>query len=90
MQRPRNMHAKAGESDRAIRVKMVSLPALSFDIHLRIVYSQNIGSQGNGKEGKQTGGNRLAIMFSALYPLRLYCTICIMFLCTNLYFGIHM
>lgn len=65
-QRERNRLAKAGESDRAIKVKMVGDYEPCADFTNQIA-SQNIFSLGNGKVAKQTDVSLFVFLFSLLY-----------------------
>jgi hypothetical protein len=63
-QRERNMHARAGESDRAIKVKMVCelCPIIWFN-HLSSTHSQNTYMRVKGKAERQIGGDFIFLEF---------------------------
>ena len=69
-QRPRNMLAKAGEGDRAIKTKMVGTSSLHIlptaDPDFLILHSRNIYSLGSVKEVKQIADNALVLFFLSL------------------------
>ena len=71
-QRERNMHARAGESDRAIKVKMVgSVPSHIGDsqlIHV-LVRSPNTCSQGSGRWARRIVGDCIVRVFCILSSL---------------------
>jgi len=93
-QRERNMHAKAGESDRAIKVKMVSRRdqrernPLHF-AHLRPIFSRSTCFLGNGKREKlrDDEGFVLSLVLRPFSSRRccFLVFLCILSLCTRVY-----
>ena len=70
-QRERNMHAKAGESDRAIKVKMVScLPQRVHPTHSsRPIYSRSTCFLGNEKQGRLRDDEKFVLSHLRIPPL---------------------